>query len=577
MIRFNKISILVVLLLSFVFTSCSIINSNDVNLVYGNGEFDKKTLYLYGDNEDKLPENSKNRKDTLIMGMTSPNGVFNPIFSTAANDSDIYDAIWDPMLEIDGNGDITDGIVSLPEIDGNTYTFEIKDGVSWQDSTPLTSYDMEFTFKILMDKTYPGSFERDNFDLLGWEEYRDGIKDYIEGFKIIDDKRFSLTFNSINVKKGYYFDKIKPLAKHVYGLNYTQGNAKALEVLNRSPFGNGPYKFDRYIEGEEIRLVANENYYKGEPKIKNLIYKITGELNQISLIENGDVDIIRKTLLPTNENIKMIKDMGFVNAMITDVLGYGYIAINHREDIMKDINVRRALAYGLNREDIVKLSFGDYGSVLDIPQNKNSYFYPDNESFMKYEFNSEKAKSLLEESGWVIGHGGIREKDGKRLTLKLLTSTSNEINENFIPIMLENYKELGIEVVVEQMEHSTFLQRQKEGKEGKFSYHMALMFTPLSNSDPDESSRFSTNGTANRYSYSNAKVDKLLSDALLEFNKEKRKKIYEEFYKEVSEDLPYIFLFERKSVDVYTTKVKGIENFSLNRWFTKDLEKLYIE
>ena len=103
------------------------------------------------------------------------------------------------------------------------------------------------------------------------------------------------------------------------------------------------------------------------------------------------------------------------------------------------------------------------------------------------------------------------------------------------------------------------------------------MFTPFASPDPDSSSRFSTNGPSNRFSYSNERVDKLLNDALNELDNSKRKEIYAELYEELSYDLPYIFLFERKNIDVYTSKVKGIKNYNLNRWFSKDLEKLYFE
>ncbi|HJC99972.1 MAG TPA: peptide ABC transporter substrate-binding protein, partial [Candidatus Dwaynia gallinarum] len=65
--------------------------------------------------------------------------------------------------------------------------------------------------------------------------------------------------------------------------------------------------------------------------------------------------------------------------------------------------------------------------------------------------------------------------------------------------------------------------------------------------------------------------------ALSEKNETKRKNLYGELYKELSDDLPYIFLFEKMNMDVYSSKVKGMENISLYRWFTKDLEKLYFE
>ena len=161
--------------------------------------------------------------------------------------------------------------------------------------------------------------------------------------------------------------------------------------------------------------------------------------------------------------------------------------------------------------------------------------------------------------------------------MKFLASTPNEVNDILIPIMIENYRRIGIEVVVEQMESKTLLQKQNDAKEGKYSYHLAFLFTPFANPDPDSSSRFSTNGPFNRIAYSNEKVDKLLEEALSEKNETKRKNLYGELYKELSDDLPYIFLFEKMNMDVYSSKVKGMENISLYRWFTKDLEKLYFE
>lgn len=578
--KFNKIlSIITVFLLFSCNSKTKDLSEQKIVIEKGISEFDKDTLYLIPKDSKKLPVNSKNRKDTLIIGIPTPSEVFNPLFAISPNDADVNDVIWNPMLEIDKNGDVSQGVVYMPKIsyEDKTYLFEIIDGMKWEDGRPITSKDFEFTFKILMDKTYPGSFERDNFNMLGWENYRDGITENIEGFKIIDDRKFSIKFNSINAKTNYYFERIKPLAFHIYGLEYTQGNAKDIEKFNKKPFGNGAYKFVDYIEGEEVRLVKNEYHYGEVAKIENLILRIINDTNQLALLENGDIDIIRKGILLNEESIELLNDMEFVGSTITTYLGYGYIGINHKQEIMKDKNVRKALAYGLDRKTIVDICFGDFGQVLDIPQNRNSWAYPENENFIKYDFNPEKAKELLEESGWIVGEDGIREKDGKKLVLKFLASTPNEVNDILIPIMIDNYKKIGIELVVEQMESKTVIQKQNEAKEGKFSYDISFMFTPFANSDPDSSSRFDTNGTANRFSYSNEKVDELLKKGLEEFDKEKRKKIYEELYYELSEDLPYIFLFEKMKMDIYSSKVKGMDNVSLYRSPHKDLEKIYFE
>ncbi len=578
--KFKKfLSVIIVFLLFSCNSKTKDISSNKIVIEKGNSEFDKNTVYLIPQHSEKLPTKSKNRKDTLVIGTSTLSEVFNPLFAISASDADVNDVIWEAMLEIDKNGDVSDGVVYMPEIsyDDKTYYFEIIDGMKWQDGTPITSKDFEFTFKVLMDKTYPGSFERDNFDMLGWRNYRDGLTEELEGFKIIDDKKFLIKFNTINAKTNYYLERVKPLAFHIYGLDYTQGNAKDLEKFNKTPFGNGAYKFVDYIDGEEVRLTRNEYHYGEVAKIKNLILRIINDTNQLALLENGDIDIIRKGILTNEESIELLNNMGFVGSTITTYLGYGYMAINHKQEIMKDKNVRKALAYGLDRKTIVDICFGNFGQVLDIPQNRNSWAYPKNDNFIKYDFNPEKAIELLEASGWMVGEDGIREKNGKKLTLKFLASTPNEVNDILIPIMIDNYKKIGIKIIIEQMEAKAVIQRQNEAKQGKFSYDIAFMFTPFANSDPDSSARFSTNGTANRFSYSNEKVDELIKKGLEEFDKEKRKKIYEELYYELSDDLPYIFLFEKMKMDVYSSKVKGMDDVSLYRSPHKDLEKIYFE
>lgn len=554
-----------------------VVSQTGVNLIDGVGTYDQETKYLVGKNPDMVPQVAKNRKDTLIVGVGAPNGVFNPLFHESAFDADVNRTIWSPLLEVGYDGTVIPGIAELPEVseDGKKYTFTLKEGVKWQDGTPLTSEDIEFTFKVIMDKTYIGRFERENLDIVGWKDYRDGTSDKIQGFEIIDDRTFTITLNSANAKSINYF-VVDPLAKHVYGVDYVQGNAKALDKYNRTPFGNGAYKFVSYKDGEEVTLVANENFYKGKPSIENLVLRAVNETNQLLLMQNGDIDVIRRLMTVTDENLQLLDQLGFVNSIITENLGYGYIAINFGEQILQDLNVRKALAYGLDRESVVDAIFGDQANVIDIPQSTVSWAYPDNEEFVHYEFNPEKAKQLLEEAGWKVGNDGIRVKDGVRLSLKFLASSPNSVNDALVPIMIENYKNIGIDLKAEQMEFRTLIEKQSEAKEGKFNYHLAFLAWELT-ADPDPSSVFGTNGSSNKTRYSNTKVDTLMNQALNEFDLEKRKSLYNELYNELSNDLPYVFLYQRKNMDVFLSRVKGMEGTTPYRTFISDLEKLRLE
>lgn len=553
--------------------------ADEVVLTNGTGNYDRETLYLSAALPESLPANSVNRKDTLIIGIISPNAVFNPLLEESQYDSDVNDAMWASLLDINYDGTIIEGLAYMPEIseDGKTYTFTLKDDLKWQDGTPITSQDFDFTFKYIMDKTYTGRFERETLNVLGWEAYRDGTSTEIEGVKIIDDKTFSVTMVAPNAKTLAYFSRdFKPLAKHVYGADYVQGNAKDLDKFNRNPFGNGAYKFVNYKDGEEVVLVANEHYYKGTPKIKNLVFRVVNETNQMLLLENGDVDIMAGSVAVTSENLLLLQQLGFLNANIVEYLGYGYVAINHNEPIMQDLNVRKALAYGLDRNSVVDAAFGGQANVIDVPQSTVSWAYPENGDYTHYEYNPEKAKQLLEEAGWKVGSDGIREKDGVKLSLKFLASSPNTVNDVLVPVMIDNYKAIGIELKAEQMEFRTLVDKQNEAKEGKFSYHLAFLAWSL-DIDPDPTSVFASTGVNNKVSYSNPTVDKLLNDALNEMDQTKRKELYEQLYKEISEDLPCLFLYQRKDMSVYSSRVKGMEGETPYRTFRNELEKISFE
>lgn len=557
--------------------SSVVVQDSGISLSNGTGQYDQETQYLIGSTPNAIPTSAQNRKDTLIIGIITPNGVFNPLLYDSAYDADVTSAMWAPLLEFGPDGLIVEGIANMPQVseDGKKYTFTLKDGIKWQDGTPITSADIEFTFKFVSDKTYTGRYERENLDIVGWQDYRDGVTTNISGFEIIDDKTFTITLNSANAKSINYFN-ITPLAKHVYGVDYVQGNAKDLEKYNRTPFGNGPYKFVSYKDGEEVVLVANENYYKGKPKVENLVFRSVNETNQILLLQNGDIDIIRQNVTVSAENLQLLDQLGFVNASITENLGYGYIAINHAEPILQDVKVRKALAYGLDRESVVQAAFGGYANVIDVPQSSVSWAYPEDGSYTKYNYDPEKAKALLEEAGWKVGADGIREKDGVKLSLKFLASSPNTLNDVLVPIMINNYKDIGIELKSEQMEFRTLLEKQDEAKNGKFSYHLAFLAWSLT-PDPDASSVFGTNGASNKIRYSNTAVDELMKNALNELDRTKRKDLYTELYKELSEDLPYVFLYQRKNMDVYLSRVKGIEGVTPYRSLMSDLEKITLE
>ena len=173
--------------------------------------------------------------------------------------------------------------------------------------------------------------------------------------------------------------------------------------------GAGAYKLDKYIPGQEVRFVANENYFEGKPKIEHFIYKISKGDTKLQQFQAGEVDYDGFTT--NTEMIEQLKDLGFANINVYTGSSYGYIKMNYKKPYFKDKRVRQAFIYGLERQKVIDTYFQGYASLVNVPITPVSWAYTE-EGINKYEYNLE-AKKLLDEAGWKAGSDGIREKDGQ--------------------------------------------------------------------------------------------------------------------------------------------------------------------
>lgn len=522
------------------------------------------TTIIKADSPNKMPQISKDRKDTLIVGIEAPEGVFNPLYGESAYDFYITESMFDGLFDIDEEGNPTKGIAKSWEIskDGLIYTFHMRDDVKFSDGSKLTAEDVAFTYKVVCDSSYTGVVDISSIGIKGWEDYNKGKSKEVSGINVKDPYTIEITLEKPNASALYSLG-IGILSKNYYGKDYKQGNTSNIEALLQAPMGCGQYKFVRYKAGEEVDLVSNTSYYKGAPKIENLIYKTTSEETKISQLKTGEIDMDMVTV--NEENVEQIKSAGFLGIQMFPTNGYGYMGMNLKDDIFKDVKVRQALAIGLNRKAIVKAVYGQYADVCNEPQSKVSWTYAKDVNL--YEYDVEKAKALLEEAGWKKGSDGIREKDGKKLVIHFSATTENPVIEALIPIAIDDYKELGIDFIAEMKDFNTIRADIKIGK-----YQMYFMASAL-NADPDCSTVFNSKGPQNDNFYSSAKVDELLSKGLMENDKEKRRNIYQDLYKEINKDLPYIFMYQRRDMWVVSSKMSNI-NITPYKDFTFSLYKV---
>lgn len=507
--------------------------------------------YIKATDASKNQDAAKNRKDTLVIGVDAPEEVFNPLYMESAYDFQVVGAMFEGMISVDKQGKPVENLASWTVSDDNlTYTFKLKDGVKFWDGTKLTAEDVAFTYTVMCDSSYTGPSDPVNgLKIKGAKAYKDGKAKTVEGIKVIDPLTISFTLEQVNADAIYDLGS-GILSKAYYGKDYVQGKLDYIKEFHKKPMGSGQYKFVSSKAGQEVVLEANADFFKGAPKVKNLIFKVTSEDTRMQMLQTGQIDMDMVTV--SKDNVDSLKGAGFIDLCIFPTNGYGYIGMNVSNPKYSDPKVRQALTYGLNRAEIVEASFtGGFADVINLPQSKVSWSYakPEND----YAFDPKKAAELLDEAGWKVGADGIREKDGVKFEIKFTASTPNTVNEAIIPVAKQNYEDLGIKFVPEQMDFNAVRERVNKG--AVEMYFMAWGLTP----SPDPSNIFASYGSQNKTKYNNPKVDELCKKGLAETNEEKRVEIYKELWQELNKDLPYIFMYQRRDMWAINSRVKGFD------------------
>lgn len=498
----------------------------------------------------KLPQLAQNRTDTIIVGLTDPSGSFTPYFQQSGYDGNVSYLLYTPLVTQDEKGLPIPGLAESWDVsdDQLTYTFHLRKDLKFSDGSPLTADDVAFTWTIQYDKSYDGGSLLPSIGIKGGDAYKEGKATSIEGIKVIDPQTISVTLESPKATALLVLGS-DVLSKAYYGKDYKFGNLDYMKTLSSKPLGNGPYKLEKFLPGQEVRMVANENYFAGKPKTEHFIYK-TSQGDTWQYLETGEVDFA--TFTATEENVDKLKSLGFVNLAPYIPSNYGYIQVNLEHEQLKDKKVRQAIAYGLDRQSIYVDANQGAGQVANIPSAATAWSYTE-DGINPYKYDPDKANQLLDEAGWKVGADGIREKDGKKLSVHYL-GFKNDQNDIFIAVATENFKALGIDFQPEVFADFNAMISKVEGGD----YDLASFSTDVLIDPSDGVTQF-VDGEIK--GYDNPQVLDLYNKALSTSNIDERKKYYADLYKILNDELPVIFTNYRKSVYAYNGR---IDNLVLN-------------
>lgn len=513
--------------------------------------------------------------NSVIIGQSSEVANLNPMIQPRTPDSNVQNLIFDYLVVPDENLNYVGDLAKDWDIseDGTVYTFHLQEGVKWHDGEAFNADDVVFTLTSLASPEYTGGAEGRVMSIVGAEEYQSGTADSVEGIKKIDDYTVEITLESPNAAfLSNMYTSILP--EHILGQESPAEWAN--DDFNRAPIGTGKYKFVEWKPGQYITLERNNDYFGTQPSIENVTFQFGADTTLVAALMNGEIDVLYNLPSTEIENVEAIEGASVYDY---EMLTVYYIGLNQLDPTLADLRVRQALAYALDKQTIINTVYGEaHASVSDdiFPDNHWSH----NPDVTVYEYNPEKAKSLLEEAGYTMNTStGYYEKDGKTLHLTYDMSTSTD-GRQVAALIQQYWKAIGVEMEVIEQDFATLAYTKllpgnatEETTADSFQCY-TLGFGV--EADPEEYNAYlSTSkgaGSWNFIHYSNPEVDALFQQQLLETDPEARADCFHQIAKIISDDVPWIPLYNRTTSAGLSSRIKDFAadfrgiTFQIDKW-----------
>jgi len=516
--------------------------------------------------------------DAYIEASIGDASYLNPILATDSASGDINGLVYNGLVKYDKNIKLIGDLAESWEVKkgGLEIVFHLRRNVCWHDGYPFTSEDVKFTYEKLIDPKVKTPYSAD-YLLVKKLETPDPYT-----VKITYKEPFAPALESWGMGI---------IPKHIF----IQGDFNS-HPANRSPIGTGPYQFKEWKTDEKIILEANPDYFEDRlpgrkdriyPYINRYVYRIIPD-QAVQFLELRRESIDSMGL--TADQYKAYSEFFLkYNKFRYPAFAYTYFGFNLRNSLFKEKKVRQAMAYAINKKEIIDGVLLGLGKPASGPFPPSSWAY--NPKVKDYEYNPEKAKQLLAECGWIdsdgdgwleFRHEGRGTRQPSRFEFTLMTNQGNKARALSAEIIQMHLKKIGIKVNIRIVEWSAFIHQFIE----KRNFDAVILGWSLSR-DPDQFSIWHSSqkelGKYNFVSYENPKVDKLLEEGRKTFDLEKRKKIYWQIHEILNEEQPYCFLYYPDALPVVHKRFIGPEvaplglGWNFVKWYVPKSQQKYTQ
>ena len=423
----------------------------------------------------------------------------------------------------------------IVRVDDRTFDVTLKPGFRFSDGTPVTAEDVAFTYMSVMDPAMKSQ----------------ALRAFTERFAKVEamselTARFHLVAPIATFESDLEFGIVSSRAVRGSGGRFPPGRV----------IGAGPYMIESF-KPDEVRLVRNPRWPFEVPPIPRIRARAVPDANARALMMvGGSADFTQNSI-----RIDLVDDLSRRErlhlASGASAL-YTYLMMNNRDPILKDVRVRRAIAYAIDRERVLRSKLGGRAvmSTGILPPDHWAY----NGEVTRYRHDPDRARALLDEAGYPDPDG-----PGPRPRMRLVYKTSSDqFRRALARVWASQLGEVGIEVEVQSFEQQTFFTDIKKGR-----YQLASMQTsPIT--EPDflftffHSSRIPSDkdpNSHNRWRYVNRRVDELTELGRRTLDKAQRKKTYAEVQAILASEVPVIPLWHEDNLTLMNVDVSGYQLF----------------
>ena len=440
-----------------------------------------------GGSSSESRSNTSENRSSVVIAMdpnSEPEAGFDPAFGWGAGEH-VHEPLIQSTLTVTNTNLTIDYDLatdySVSE-DGLLWTVHIRDDVKFTDGEPLTARDVAFTYNTVKE-----SSSVNDFTML---DHAEALDDTTVVFHMT--RPFSIwpyTMAVVGIVPEHAYDSAS------YGSN---------------PIGSGRYILKQWDKGQQVILDANPDYYGEQPNMQRVTIVFMEEDAAFLAAQAGEVDLAYTSATYSDQTVEGYSLAAYESV---DNRGFNLPAVPEQttesgetigNDFTADVQVRRAINIGVDREEMIDHVLNGYGSPAYSVCDQMPWY----NSASEVTYDPEKAKSLLDEAGWKTGEDGIREKDGVKAELNLLYATGDSVRQALAADFAEQLKELGISCTLEGVGWDTAYDRaQSDPLIWGWGAHTPMELYNIYHTIGDT-------GLAQYSPYSNSTVDAYMDQAL---------------------------------------------------------------